>query len=325
MKPNKYLTNMSIAHFQSPDAYVARKVFPIINVDLKAAYYNIFSKADLARDDMRDKPQFGSVQPSIIGQSDEMYSCREKQILLGIDKLKAVNNARIGAPGVADPRVAKSLVIAEKINIHLDTMFAENFFKPGIWNNEYTGATDSISGKKFYKFDNGNSDPIKLITELKRDIQRETRRMPNKLTLGVEVYDALILHPAIKETIKYTGTTANPAIVTKQVLAQVFGVDEVLVLESTYNSAKAGEKEKMEFICDPKGALLSYAPKTAQIDEPSAGYIFAWDMGLGGSPYYVSSYDGPQESHTEYVEGLASVDMKVTGKDMGVYLKDCVD
>lgn len=325
LKPNKFLTNISIAHFQNDSFYAARKVFPIVRVPLQAAHYNIFGKGDLARDDMRDKPIFGKVEPSIISQSEDTYSCKEKQIILGIDQIGANNTARMGVPGVADPRLAKTRVIAEKMNIHLDAMFANSFFKSGVWSNEYTGTESDNSGKNFIKFDNGNSDPVKLILDLKREMLRQSRRRPNKLTLGANTFDALTQHPAIMERIKYTGTTANPAVVTERVLAELFGVEDVLVLESTYNAAAVGEETKMEFICEPKGALLSYAPSTASIDEPSAGYIFAWDMGLGGDLYYVDSYEGEKGTHTEYVEGMASLDMKKTGDDMAVYLKDCVD
>lgn len=61
------------------------------------------------------------------------------------------------------------------------------------------------------------------------------------------------------ERIKYTGTSANPAVVKEQVLAQLFGLREVVVLDSTYNAAGLTENEDMQFICDSKGALLCYA------------------------------------------------------------------
>lgn len=324
LKPNLYLTNLSIAHFQEDEVYAARKVFPVVQVGLKSANYLIFDKGDLARDDMRDKPLFGKVQPALLGQGESVYSCKEKQILVGIDAIGANNTQRMNVPGVADPRRAKTRVVAEKVNIHLDSLFAKNFFQKGVWTNELKGTADGAGDNEFVQFDNGNSNPIELIDKLKRQIQVNGRRKPNKLTLGTDVFDALKRHPIILERIKYTGTTANPAVVTEKVLAEMFGIEEVKVLEATYNAAAPGEPVNMQFIGDPKSALLSYAPANPQIDEPSAGYIFMWDMGLGGNLYYVNNFEGEDGTHTEYIEGLISVDMKKTGDDLAVFLTDVV-
>ena len=45
------------------------------------------------------------------------------------------------------------------------------------------------------------------------------------------------LDPSILERIKYQGSEANPANVTANVLAQLFGLDEIAVAESVYNAA----------------------------------------------------------------------------------------
>lgn len=324
LKPNKFLQNVSIAHFQADELYVARKVFPIVQVDLQSSYYLKFNKGDLARDDMRDKPKFGKVQPALMGQTEDTYFCREKQFILGIDQIGANNTKRMGVPGIQDAYAAKARIAAEKVNIHLDTMFADNYFKAGVWSNELTGVTTTPGSNQFIQFDNANSDPVALINKLKRDMQRNGRRMPNKLTLGAAVYDALLEHPGIVERIKYSGSTANPAIVNEKVLAQLFGVEDVLVLQSTYNAALPGEEDNMQYIGDEKSVLLSYAPNAATIDTPSAGYIFMWDMGLGGSMYYVANWEGEEGTHTEYVEAMVSADMKVTGDDMGAFLTNVV-
>ena len=107
-------------------------------------------------------------------------------------------------------------------------------------------------------------------------------------------------------------------------LAQLFGVKEVVVLASTYNKAKVGQEADMDFVCDPKGMLLLYAPDSPQIDEPSAGYTFAWDM-LGGNQYIaMSQWLGENGTHSEFIEALMAYDMKKTGDDMACYFTNCV-
>ena len=327
VRPNHYLTNVSVVHFLGLDGYFGDKVFPIVPVALQSSFYYEFNKGDIARDDMSRKPEFGSVQPSVIGSDDKIYNCKVDQILLGIDEISQTNYSRNGTlpNGVLkNLKERRSKLIAEKIKLHIDALFAENFFNKDAWTQVYTGSDSTPGTNGFFHFDNANSDIVNLIDSLCTEMGRNGRRRPNKITLGVDAYDAIKNNPLILERIKYSGSTANPAIVNTNVLAQLFGVEEVLVADSTRNIADVGQEAKMEYIADRKGMLLSYAPKSAAIDEPSAGYIFAWDMGLGNSLYSIKDYPSKDATHTSIVEGLAALDMKKTGDDLGIYLSNCV-
>ena len=323
-KPNNYLTNLSMAFFANPADFVATKIFPICPVAQSASYYYKFSKADLARDNVARKPAFGKVQPAVMGQTDDTYKCEVDQIIVGIDQIATLDYQRAHAPGVADPRRAKVRFASEQMLLHQDILFANNFFKAGVWANEWEGVASSPSGKQFLKFSDANFDPVHFFDERKKDIKLSGRRTPNKLALGVEAYNALRNHGDIIERVKYMGSTANPAIVNTNVLAQLFGLDEVVVLESTYNAAGLGQAEDMEFICDTKGALLCYTTDAPAIDEPSAGYIFTWDMLGNGQHVAFDQYEGEKGTHSEFIEGLMSSDMKKTSDDLAIYFKTCV-
>lgn len=324
-KPNLYLTNVSVAHLQKPEHYAkGMKLFPRVPVPLASGHYYKFDKASLVRDDVMRKPQFGRVAPVVLGNDEETYSCRVDQVIIGIDQIAALNFERSGAPGMNDPRKGKVIAATEKMNIHLDVEFAKSFFHSGVWSHELTGTASTPTATTFYQFDNENCDPISLIDGLIDEIAREGRRRPNKLALGVDAFRKLKQNPSILERIKYGGSTANPATVNTQVLAELFGLEEVLVLDSTVNVAKAGKEAKMEYICDAKGALLLYAPNAPAIDEPSAGYTFSWDPTGNGQPIVFSQWPGEPGTHSEFIEGLCAYDMKKTGDDMAVYLKNCV-
>lgn len=321
--PNNYLTNLSMAFFADPADFVATKIFPICPVPQSSSYYYTFSKADLARDNVQRKPAFGKVQPAVMGQTDNTYKCEVDQVIVGIDQISTLDFQRAHAPGAADPRRAKVRFATEQMLMHQDILFAKNFFRAGVWDNEYAGVASGPSGKQFLKFSDANFDPVHFFNERKKEIRLSGRRTPNKLALGVDSFNALTNHGDIIERVKYTGSTANPAVVNEKVLAELFGLEEVVVLESTYNSAGIGG-ENMEFICDPKGALLCYTTDTPTIDEPSAGYIFTWDM-LGNGQYVAfDQYEGEKGTHSEFIEGLMSSDMKKTCDDLAIYFKECV-
>ena len=209
------------------------------------------------------------------------------------------------------------------MNLHQDIEFAKKFFSKGVWANEWTGAAAAdTAGKKFLRFDDTNSDPVSFFDARVNDIRRVGRRRPNKLALGVDTFAALKENPFIRERIKYTGTTASPAIVNESVLAQCFGVEQVVVLDGTYNASPTDED--MQFICDSKGALLLYATATPQIDEPSAGYTFTWDMLGNGSYVATDQWEGEGGTHSQFIEGLIATDMHKTADDLAIYFADCV-
>ena len=324
-KPNIYLTNLSMAYFQQASRYVAKSIFPICPVQLSSARFYTFSKEDLLRDNVSRKPQFGKVAPAQMGQMDQSYSCQVDQVITGIDQIANLNYQRTNAPGVADPRRAKVKFIAEQMLLHQDIIFAEKFFKAGVWNNEWTGGAEyNAENKTFIKFNDDNCDPVKLIDDLCTSVEQETGRRPNRLGLGKEAFNALKAHPAVLERVKFGGSTANPATVNERVLAEIFGIEKVVVLSSIYNAAQLGAEADMRFICDPKAAILAYATDTPAIDEPSAGYIFTWDMLGNGQSMPTMQYEGEKGTHSEFIEGLFSADMKKTADDLAIFLKDCV-
>lgn len=325
-QPNIYLTNLSMAYFQDASRYVAKAIFPICPVQLSSARYYIFSKGDLLRDNVARKPQFGKVQPAQMGQLDGSYSCNVDQIIVGVDQISALNYQRTNAPGVADPRRAKVKFITEQMLLHQDIVFAENFFKEGVWENEWSGSTTySDTSKTFVKFDDDNCDPVVLFDDLCTQVEQNTGRRPNRLGLGKSAFNALKSNPAVVERVKYGGSSANPATVNERVLAELFGIEKVVVLSSIYNKAGLGQADDMDFICNPKAAILAYATDAPAIDEPSAGYIFTWDM-LGNGQYMPTiQFEGENGTHSEFIEGLFSADMKKTADDLAIFMKDCVD
>lgn len=322
-KPNMYLSNLAMAYYEEP-TYAHKRLFPVCPVQLPSGYYYTFSKADLARDNVRRKPDYGSVAPAVMGLSDDSYSCHVDQIIIGLDKIITLAYQRAGAAGSADPFRARVKTITEQLALHQEIEFAKNFFNAGVWSNEWTGAASTnVAQKKFTKFDNSDTDPVAFFDACMIDIRREGRRKPNKLALGVNTFAALKNNPFIKERIKYSGTTQNPAVVNESVIAQIIGVDEVVVLDATYNDAGVGQAENMQYVCDKNGALLLYAPNTPQIDEPSAGYIFTWQLN-GGDYIAIDTFDGEGGTHTEFMEAIIAYDMRKTSDALAMYFKDCV-
>ena len=323
--PHIRLTNMAMAYYQSMENRPAKSLFPVLPVQLSTSSYYKFSKEDLLRDNVQRKPQFGKVNPAQIAYETGVYSCQVDQIILGIDQIMQVDYRRTKAPAFIQAENAKTKTITQQMAIHQDIVFAESFFKSNVWGNEWRGAAAADeSNKKFVKFSDANSTPIQFFRARVKDIQQQTGRKPNKLGLGVDTFEALINHPTIIARVEGMGSSENPAQANESVLAKLFGVEKVVVFDTIANFSKPGLDGRMDFICDRKGALLVYAPDTPSIDEPSAGYIFTWDMLGDGNYLPILKGLGEFGTHSEYIEGLIANDMRKTADDLGCYMSECV-
>lgn len=324
-RPHTALSNVALAYYQSDANSFAKTVFPICPVTLSSDNYYIFDKEDLLRDNWHRKPAYGKVDPAVLSEHTDTYARVVDQMIMGIDQIRQTDLNRRMGPRTADPKQQRTKTMAGQLNIHQDSMFARKFFRKGVWTQEYTGidSTTPASGQ-FIKFSNGNSDPVSFVDDKSTEMEEKTGRKPNRLALGVHVFNALKKHPAILERVKYGGSTANPASVTLNVLQQLFGIDRITVQRSIMNKAELGQEAKMEYIGDPNAFLLAYATDAPAIDEPSAGYIFTWDMLGNGNILPVLSYPGENGTHSEFIEGLMAADMKKTADDLAMFFAEAV-
>ena len=317
---NVPLTNISVAYMQE-QKNSALEFFPEVKVKLSTGYYYKFNKEDLLRDDVWDKPILGAVDPTIVGYETDNYKCKPKQIIMGLDEIIQSDLLRTGAPGMMDIYKEKAKVIAQKIFIHRNKEFARNYFNENAWGTTLEGGADGAAD--FIQFDNASSTPIEFFDQLKIDMRRNTGKTPNKLGLGIKAFTDLKNHPQIKERVIYGGSTPNPALVTEKALAEILGIEKLVVFDAIWNSADLGAEENTQYICDETSALLVYAAPSPSIDTATAGYTFAWDMGLG-SHLPIVTWEGPKPTYSNYIGGMMSFDMQKVCDDLGVFLKSAV-
>ena len=325
-RPHTMLSNMALNYFQSFDNYFARGIFPIVRVRQSADNYTRWTLEDLLRNNWQLKPAYGKVTPAPIGEDSDTYAVKVYQDIRGIDEIRETDISRRQGPSAfGDTRQWLTKVIAEGANIKQDIDFANKFFRSGAWKNEWTGKDDTnVSGNEFIKWSNDNSDPITFVAERALEMQEKTGRKPNRMAMGANVMNALRKHPAILDRIKYGGTSSNPAQVNVNALKSLFEMNHLTVMQSIHNPSALGNEADMQFIADPNAILLAYAPEAPSLKEPSAGYIFQWDMLGDGQIMPVFQYPGEGGTHSEFVEGLMAYDMKKTADDLAVFCSGVV-
>ena len=105
---------------------------------------------------------------------------------------------------------------------------------------------------------------------------------------------------------------------------RLFEIDRIVLDRTVQNKAGLGQNADMGYIGDPNSFLLAYATDTPSVEEPSAGYIFTWDMLENGILLPILNYPGAPGTHSELVEGLMAYDMKKTADDLAFFGCDAV-
>lgn len=314
---DRALTNVSVAYMQDASAFIADKVFPIVKVKRQSDVFYVYNKGDFMRDEAALR---GAGTESAGGdygvEASDPYYCRKHAFHKDIT---AEERANYDEPLDAD-RDATDFV-TQKMLIRREMEFASKFFKEGIWGTEIEGADAAGDGKAIY-WNEATSNPIKDITDAAVEMASTTGYKPNTLLLSPYAFNALKNHEDVLDRIKYT----QKGIVTADLLATLFDVDNVYVAYGVVNTAVKGAEDKCGFIMG-KHALLCYSNPTPALKKPSAGYIFAW-TGLEGSGAYGNRIVRlPMDMlglGTERIEGEAAFDCKQVAADLGVFFKNIV-
>ena len=268
---NAPLTNLSVAYMQSAADFVADRVFPVIPSDKPSNLYYSYPKGDWFRNDMLKRAAAAESEGSSYAvNSNNTFSVDVWALHRDIpDQIRAASDA------VLNPDLEATEFLARRALINKEVAFATSFLTTGVWVDWAGVAAGPVGNQVIQWNDYVNATPVQDIRKVKRSIKAATGIMPNVLTLTRDVYDTLLDHPTVLDRIKYNQNPGNPAISTRDILAQLFEVDEVLVMDGLVNAAKEGVADSLGFIATKK-ALLTYRPLRPGLMTVAAGYTFAW-------------------------------------------------
>lgn len=318
MHIDRALTNISVAYMQDASNFIADKVFPIIPVQKQSDTYFIYKREDFFRDEakLRAKGTESAGGDYDVEQAPP-YFCRKYAFHTDVNE-----EDRVNADSPLKPDQDATELVSQKLLLRRENMWAQKFFTTGVWAKEVQGVSTTATGDEFLQFDDPVSDPIKVLTDLTTKMAESTGYKGNTLVLSPYVVNALRNHPDIIDRIKYT----QKGIVTLDLLASIFEVENVYVPWAIQNTAAKGKNANMSFVLG-KHALLLYVEKNPGLKKPSAGYTFAWTglKGAGALGNRITRIPMPWLGEgTERIEAEMAIDMQVVCRDLGVFLKDVV-
>lgn len=309
---NRPLTNISVAYIQDQAAFVFNRVFPVIPVDKKSDLYFIYQKDSFLRDEAQLRAPGTESAGTGYGLTTSSYNAEVWAIHDDVPD-QIVENSDQPLQPMAD----STTLVTQKLLLRQENLWVSSFFKTGVWGTDQTVAVQWS--------DQTGSDPVNDIKTGIQTILSQTGLKPNKLTLGYPVFKALEIHPDLIDRVKYGGSSANPATVSANAMAEIFGLDEVLVAQSVQATANENNGTQTYGFVLGKNALLSYSPSAPGIRKPSAGYSFFWrgvSQGMG-TPIKITDFYMPWLKSTR-VEGEVAVDMHAVSTDCGYFFPSVV-
>jgi len=320
---DRALTNISTAYIQDESVFIADKVFPQVPVQKQSDVYFTYDKGDLYRDEARLR---GNATESVGSDYNvdvsEPYYCK----LYALHKdVTDQERANYDVPLNAD-RDATEFII-QKMFIHRERNWATKYFKTGVWGTDITGVEapgdgEELGENEVVKWSSSASTPIEDVCAMIIKMAGETGFRPNKLVLAPDVFYALKNHEDILDRIKYT----QKGIVTVDLLATLFEVDQVHIPWAVANDSVQGKDDNVDFIMNG-GMLLCHSQKSPALKKPTAGYTFTWKGLMGSSAYGNRIVRLPMPSKglgTERIEAEMAYDHKMVCRDLGVFYSDMV-
>lgn len=303
------LTNMSVALMQSPNNFVAEKVFPSIGVDKQSDKYFVFTKEDFMRDQMVRRGAGEESAGTGYTLSSDTYYCDKFALHKDI-----ADDDRANTDSPLDQDRAATKLLAHAALIRKEKAFVDTFFASGVWG---TSATPSVQWS-----DQLSSDPLNDMETAKSAILSKTGIEPNTLLLGYDVFRQLKHHPDIVDRIKYTSERS----VSEDVLARLFGVDRVLVAKAVMDSGSEGKSASSVAFIAGKHALLLHVAPNPGLEVATAGLTFAW-KGLNSGMNDLGVVTRKLRIDTrlsDRIETEVAFDMKIIASELGYFFASAV-
>lgn len=306
---DSFMTNLSETFMQSAANFIspiAATNIPVLNASDKFVKY---PRGYFWRDEAEVRPLGGRpVQVSYKVESDN-YTAEEWALEHTIDDRQRANT---DAPIQLD-RNATNLLTSKQL-IRSDRLWAEAFWTTGVW---FADVTVPIM------WDAANSTPISDIDYYTEIMAKNTGFRPNTLIIGANVKRVLKVHPDLVDRIKYT----QRGIITDELLASMFEVENVRIARSVYNSAAEGAADNFTHIVNPSAIWLGYIAPSAGLDTPTAIARFAW---TGLIPGATNQYGGvitrgrDDRAYTDWFHNRTAFGFKKVSEELGIFFPNVV-
>lgn len=298
------LSNLAVEAFASSQEYVAGRLFPIVPVAKESdKYYTIDKAAWLANhDDTRARATAAhEIEFSV---SSDSYLCqnhalREKNALEDLANADAALSLREQSV----MNVTEALLRAREIRVA----------------NNVTSISNVGSGVAVANAwsDYVNGDPVSDVRTARAFIRKNTGLIANVALMDADTFEIVRFHPALKDYVKWTSATAA---VPTNLIAEAFGVSDIIVSGAVYNKANLGAPASMVNIWG-NNCLIAHVGPASGLKAKTFGVGMRWTPAGIPAAMQVQRYLDPDPSvKAEWVETGHYTDDKIVAKELSYLL-----
>ena len=337
---NAPLTDVSIGFQNDPSFYIADQVFPTVPSDKQSNIYVKYNRGDFfqgSEDVALTTGVGGALVRSPGAESEKVgYRVDMTNTFFCINYAVGVeipDELRSNADSVFQLDMEATKLATEILKIRREIEWVGKAFRTGVWGTDHTGGTDFVQWGDY-----GGSDPFTEIEDNMDAIELATGKRPNKLVLGPTVWRRLKHHPDFIDRIKGGATTGSPAMLTKQQLAAMLEIDEILVGRGIYRNTIEASGATAAQGTNPTStapaavgaagtlarlfgahALLLHTPPSPSRFAVAAGMNFFWRPMTGGGVQFMRRFR-EDKRRTDVIEAHGYWSVTVTETQAGILM-----
>lgn len=292
---NNYLVNA--------EGFVGRRVAPLFLTPEQSAQYYIFDRTNmLSSATLNGRAPSTAFPRTALKLSDDTYRTIDRGLECPVDDGQRKKYAK-----AFDADAAAVRKIRNDVLINHEQRVAAVAKASAVANHTPT--------KRWDEYTQAASLPIADVDTAKNAIFNATGMEANLLVIPRAVFYALKEHPVILDRIKYS----QRGVITKEILAELFGIDEILVPGLVTNGAAEGQTPVPSGIWG-KIAFLCHAENVSALDAPNFMRTFCWTEETGPDGVLVETYREDQ-TKSDVHRAQHWTDEKRVGLELGYQIK----
>ena len=300
---NRPLTNFGQRYMQSADAFVALRAMPNLPVSKQSDLYWEWDKGDWFR--ARGDELIRADGTESAGAGYRVSTNSYAAVVRAFHK-DVTDRQRANADEAHNLDEAAAQFVALQLLINREVKFAATYMTTGVWGTDLNVDWTSAS-----------VDPVPQVRTGKRTVQTNTGYRPNRMLFGRQAWDTLLENDLIMARISGGATVDKAAIATRRLIAELFELESIEVMDAVQNTAQLGAADAFSLIGGDL-ALLYYAPAQVSQGEPTAGVQFSWTGYTGATQQgFRTSRFRMENVKADRVEGEMAYDYKVVAPALG--------
>lgn len=265
-------------------SFIADRVLPRVPVPSEAFKYSKYTQADAftipdTKVGRKSRPNEIDWTATETASATQDYGLDD--LIPNFDVQQAAANMVNNGVQAIDPLARSTELLNQLVALDRENRVANDATSGVFTLGTYPAANRTTLAGTTQWSDFTNSDPVQaILTGLDTPLIR-----PNVMVIGQAAWSKLRTHPKISAAVYPMGgnATGGGTAVARQALADLFELEEVLVGQSFYNSAKPGQTATMARLWGKHCALIYRSPNpAAQGGDATFGFTAQWGDRIGG-------------------------------------------